>query len=59
MEKRHIIPVGMVMSGTEDSNGFYQKIFPSSFVYNKLDEKRIEQFIGRQKIAKKHHQHLF
>ena len=52
--KRHIIPVGMVMSGTEDSNGFYQKIFPSSFVYNKLDEKRIEQFIGRQKIAKKH-----
>lgn len=52
--KRHLFPVGMVMSGTEDSNGFYQQIFPSSFVYNKLDEKVIESYIDRQKLAKKH-----
>ena len=25
--KKHIIPVGMVFSGTEDSNGHYSKIF--------------------------------
>lgn len=53
-EKRSIFPVGMVMSGTEDSNGHYQTIFPSAFVYNKLDEKRINDFITRQKVAKRH-----
>lgn len=53
-EKRDIFPMFMVMSGTEDSNGHYKKIIPSTFVYNKLDEKKIEDFIVRQKIAKKH-----
>jgi len=53
-EKSSIFPVGLVMSGTEDSNGFYKKIFPSTFVYNKLEEKKIEDFVVRQKIAKRH-----
>lgn len=53
-EKRMIFPIGLVMSGTEDSNGHYQKIFPSSFIYNRLDEKKLNEFITRQKIAKKH-----
>jgi hypothetical protein len=53
-EKKHIFPVGMVMSGTEDSNGFYRKVFPSSFVYNKYNEDTITNFIRRQKIAKVH-----
>tara|TARA_B100001540_G_C15720320_1_gene602696 strand:- start:309 stop:1094 length:786 start_codon:yes stop_codon:yes gene_type:complete len=53
-EKRHIFPVGMVMSGTEDSNGHYSKMFPSSFVYNKLEEDKINDFIKRQKISKNH-----
>lgn len=52
--KKHIFPVGMVMSGTEDSNGFYSKIFPDIFVYNKLEENKIEDFIKRQKLARKH-----
>ena len=52
--KKHIFPVGMVMSGTEDSNGHYRKIFPSTFVYNKLNENQVENFVKRQKIAKKH-----
>ena len=52
--KKNIFPIGMVMSGTEDSNGYYKKIFPSTFVYNKLEEDKIEDFIKRQKIAKKH-----
>lgn len=53
-DKRSIFPVALVMSGTEDSNGHYQKMFPSSFVYNKLDIKKLESFITRQKVAKKH-----
>ncbi len=53
-EKKHIFPVGVVMSGTEDSNHHYSNIFPSIFVHNKLDEKRIEDFIKRQKIAKRY-----
>jgi hypothetical protein len=53
-EKRDIFPMFMIMSGTEDSNGHYKSIIPSTFVYNKLDEKKIEDFIVRQKIAKKH-----
>jgi len=53
-EKSHIFPVGVAMSGTEDSNGHYSKIFPSSFVFNSLDKPVIEQFISRQKLAKKH-----
>lgn len=52
--KKHIFPVGIVMSGTEDSNGHYGKIFPDSFVFNKLEEEKIEDFIKRQKLARKH-----
>jgi len=53
-EKRHIFPSAFVMSGTEDSNGHYRQMFPSTFVYNKLEPKKIEDFVKRQKIAKKH-----
>lgn len=53
-EKRHIFPVSLIMSGTEDSNGHYKKLVPSTFVYNKLNENKIQDFITRQKIAKRH-----
>jgi len=53
-EKRDIFPVGQVHSGTEDSNHFYSQIFPSTFVYNKLEEERIKDFKKRQKIARRH-----
>lgn len=52
--KKHIIPVGMAMSGTEDSNGYFRRIMPSTFVYNSYDEDTVEKFVSRQKIAKKH-----
>ena len=52
--KKHIIPVGMVISGTEDSNGFYRKMFPSTFVFNKYNEEIVKKFRQRQKIARKH-----
>lgn len=53
-EKQHIFPVALIMSGTEASNGYYQEKFPSTFVYNKLREDKIEDFKKRQHIAKKH-----
>ena len=43
-EKRACFPVGMVMSGTEDSNHHYAKIFPSTFIYNKLKPDILEKF---------------
>ena len=52
--KKHIYPCGIVFSGTEDSNGFYKKKFPDTFVFNKYDEEQLRSFIKRQKIAKKH-----
>jgi len=52
--KKHIIPTAMVMSGTEDSNGFYQQFIPSSFVYNEYNEEKIKDFVKRQKIAKEY-----
>ena len=52
--KKHIFPVGMVMCGSEDSNGYYRKILPSSFVFNDYDETKVKDFIRRQKIAKQH-----
>jgi len=52
--KKHIFPVGMVMSGTEDANGFYGKMFPSTFIFNEYNEDKITKFIQRQKIAMKH-----
>lgn len=50
--KRHIIPTGMVISGSEDSNRFYSDIFPDLFIYEKYDKAIIEKFIQRQKLAK-------
>ncbi len=35
----------MVMSSTKDSNGFYRKMFPGTFVYNKIEEDKIKDFI--------------
>jgi hypothetical protein len=52
--KKHIFPIGMVMSGSEDLNHFYKKIVPSTFIYNEYNEERIKSLILRQKIAKQH-----
>jgi hypothetical protein len=52
--KKHIFPVAQVQSGTEDSNEYYSKIFPNLFIYPKLNTHAIEEFIKRQKLAKKY-----
>ena len=52
--KRHVFPVGMAMSGSEDSNHAFAEIMPSSFIYNDYDEEKIKDFVKRQKIARQH-----
>ena len=52
--KKHIIPIAMAMSGSEDSNHAYSEIIPSTFIYNEYNEDRITDFIKRQKISMQH-----
>ncbi len=52
--KKHIFPVGLAMSGTEESNGEFKKIFPDSFVFNQYEEDKVKDFIERQRIARQH-----
>jgi len=49
----HLIPVGMVLNGTEDANKNYQSIFPHINVYHKYNENAIKQFLERQKLLLK------
>lgn len=51
LTKRNLIPVGMVISGTEDSNSFYSSIFPKQFIHTEYSEDIIQRFIKRQKLA--------
>jgi hypothetical protein len=52
--KKHILAVGMAMSGSEDSNHAYSGMLPSSFVYNEYNEDKIKDFIKRQKLSANH-----
>lgn len=52
--KKHIFPVGIAMSGSEDTNHAFSEIMPSTFVYNNYDEEKIKDFVKRQKLAKQH-----
>ena len=43
------MPAGVVISGTEASNGFFGKIFPPVFIHDEFKPKIIENLIKRQK----------
>jgi hypothetical protein len=43
------MPSGVVISGTEASNGFFGKIFPPVFIHDEFKAKIIENLIKRQK----------
>jgi hypothetical protein len=48
------VPVGVVMSGTEEGNGHYGNFVPDSFIYPDFDKDVVEKVIGRQrKLASK------
>lgn len=46
--KKHI-PSGVVLSGTEEGNGWYGKFVPDLFIYPDFDKEAIERVIERQK----------
>ena len=46
--KKHI-PVGVVMSGTEEGNKHYQNFIPDTFVYNEYKTEVLEKVVARQK----------
>ena len=46
--KRHI-PVGVVMSGTEDGNGYYEQYMPGLFIYSDYKTEVVEKIVARQK----------
>jgi len=52
--KKHYIPVGISMSGSEDVNHDFSKFMHPLFIYENYDQEAVESFIKRQKIAIEH-----
>ena len=50
--KRHL-DCGLVISGTEEGNKFYQKFVPDLFVYNEFDPSTLQKILDRQKELRK------
>jgi hypothetical protein len=46
--KRNVFPCGIVLSGTEESNSYYSKLLPDSFIYSDFDEEALWKVIDRQ-----------
>jgi hypothetical protein len=47
------IPMGTVISGTEESNSFYGKIVPPMFIHGEYNAAILENFVKRQKLITK------
>lgn len=47
------IPIGMIMSPTEESNSFYASMIPDLFIYNDYDAPAVDKLIKRQRKAVK------
>jgi hypothetical protein len=47
------IPIGVVISGTEEGNGFYGKLVPKLFIHNEYNTAIIENVLKRQKSVLK------
>ena len=47
------IPVGVVVSGTEEGNGFYGNLVPKLFIHNEYSSAIIEKLLLRQKTVLK------
>jgi hypothetical protein len=44
------VPCGLVISGTEDGNGFYSKHVPDLFIHTDFDPEVLKQLVNRQKM---------
>jgi hypothetical protein len=47
------IPIGTVISGTEEGNGFYSKMVPRLFIHNEYNTAIIENILKRQRTVLK------
>ena len=47
------IPIGTVISGTEEGNGFYNKMVPRLFIHNEYNSAIIENVLKRQRTVLK------
>lgn len=47
------IPLGSVVSGTEESNGFFKKIIPPMFIHEEYNPMIVSNFVKRQRIVMK------
>ena len=47
------IPMGVVMSGTEDGKSYYSKFVPDCFVFSEFDKTALERLVDRQKKLSK------
>jgi len=47
------IPIGTVISGTEEGNGFYAKMVPKLFIHNEYNTAIIENILKRQRTVLK------
>jgi len=47
------IPIGTVISGTEEGNGFYNKMVPKLFIHNEYNTAIIENILKRQRSVLK------
>jgi hypothetical protein len=47
------IPIGTVISGTEEGNGFYGKLVPKLFIHNEYNTAIIENILKRQRSVMK------
>ena len=47
------IPIGVVVAGTEEGNGFYGKMVPKLFIHNEYNTAIIENILKRQKSVLK------
>ena len=45
------IPMGCVISGTEESNGFFKKIVPPMFIHGEYNPIILANFVKRQKLV--------
>lgn len=52
--KRNLIPLPLIMSGTEQYNAFYRDFIPDTFIYNELKEEAINSLFKRQRLAKQY-----
>ena len=47
------IPIGVVVAGTEEGNGYYGKMVPKLFIHNEYNTTIIENILKRQKSVLK------